>query len=341
MLDKEHLVADLRGYAVDYTIGVGTVGQGLWVSYNSGGKFRHIPRGVEAESNCRAMAVSPHQPGRILASQDRVGVFCSDDNGGTWERMGNQIDSDIWSLAFDPHDPDRIYVGTRPGIWRSSDGGQSFAPLETSIAASCPIGVPRTTNVIVDPDDPMKVWASVEVNGVHRSTDGGETWTALPQLGPSEFHDDVHGFTIRQTDSGPELMATTPFGLARSRDDGQTWDWHEFGGFPGTKFEFAYSRCVREPWGDGTVLVCVGDYIPGMVGAVEVSRDGGASWSRADLPVTPNSTMYWLASNVDLPGVAVATSVFGQVYVTDDHAESWRKLDRDFGEIRALSLTPG
>jgi len=325
---------------VDYTIGVGTVGAGLWVSYNSGGKFRHIYRGVEAECNCRALAVSPHTPGVILAAQDQVGVIRSEDNGGTWERIGNRIDSDIWSLAFDPHDDQRIYVGTRPGVWCSSDGGASFQPLDTSISAECPIGVSRTTNIVVDPVDPNTVWASVEVNGLHVSHDRGATWTALPALGQSEFYDDVHGFAIRQTTAGTQLLATSPFGFARSNDQGQTWDWHEFAGFPGSKMEYAYCRAVREPWDDGTLIVCAGDYIPGQTGAVEVSRDAGDTWERAELPVTPNSTMYWQAHHPDLPGVALASSVFGQIYVTENHAQSWRKIDREFGEIRALSLTP-
>ena len=32
---------------------------------------------------------------------------------------------------------------------------------------------------------------------------------------------------------------------------------------------------------------------------------------------------------------------FGQVYVSEDHAETWRKLDRELGEIRAVCLSPG
>jgi photosystem II stability/assembly factor-like uncharacterized protein len=324
-----------------YRISIGTVGSGLWVSYNSGGKFRHIPRGIEPESNCRALAVSPHEPGHILASLDKVGVFRSEDNGGEWAQIGTPIDSDIWSLAFDPNDADRIYVGTRPGIHRSTDGGRSFHELTTSISERCPIGVPRTTNVVVDPNDSAKVWASVEVNGLHRSLDGGETWTALGPLGPSDFHDDVHGFALRSDGDTTQLLATSPFGLARSDDDGETWSWHEFDSFPGARSEYAYSRCVRAPWNDGTIIVCVGDYIPGATGALEISRDGGATWKRADLPADTNSTMYWLAVNEDLPGVVVATSVFGQVFVSEDHAYTWRKLDREFGEIRAVCVTPG
>jgi photosystem II stability/assembly factor-like uncharacterized protein len=323
-----------------YRIAIGTVGSGLWVSYNSGGKFRHIPRGIDPEGNCRALAVSPHEPGHILAAQDRVGVFRSEDNGGDWTPIGTPIASDIWSLAFDPTDAERIFVGTRPGIERSTDGGNSFHRLDTSIPERCPIGVPRTTNIVVDPADSATVWASVEVAGLHRSRDGGDTWSALGSLGPSEFYDDVHGFTMRASGDTTQLLATSPFGIARSDDDGDTWSWHNFDAFPGSRSDVAYSRCVRAPWDDGTVIVCVGDYIPGAVGALEISRDGGDTWKRADMPATTNSTMYWLAVNEELPGVVVATSVFGQVFVSDDHADTWRKLDREFGEIRAVCVTP-
>ena len=137
-----------------------------------------------------------------------------------------------------------------------------------------------------------------------------------------------------------QAPVTTPYGLARSDDDGASWTWREFDSFPGSKSGIAYCRCVRAPWNDGTVIVCVGDYIPGATGALEVSRDGGDTWKRVDLPTPPNSTMYWLAVHDDLPGVVVATSVFGQIYVSEDHAHTWRKLDREFGEIRAVCISP-
>jgi hypothetical protein len=36
----------------------------------------------------------------------------------------------------------------------------------------------------------------------------------------------------------------------------------------------------------------------------------------------------------------VATSLFGEVFVSDDFAETWRKLDREFSEIRSVALMP-
>ena len=323
-----------------YVIGIGTVGAGLWMSYNSGEKWRHIQRGPHAEGNTRALAVSPH--GGLWALSDTEGLWRSGDNGGNWDRVGPTMEGELWSIGFDPLDDLRIYVGTRPGVARSSDGGETFQALETSVPEACVIGVPRTTNIVVDPSDSDVIWASVEIGGLHRSEDAGESWTFLGDLGETEFHNDVHGFAVRSTDDGTELLVTSPYGLARSTDRGESWAWHDFGPFAGTKWPHAYSRDVQAPGGtwEDTIVACVGDYIPGQVGALEISRDGGATWDRELLPHTPNSTMYWLASHPEVPGTMVATSLFGQVYVTDDHAETWRKLDREFGEIRAVSLAP-
>ena len=61
-----------------------------------------------------------------------------------------------------------------------------------------------------------------------------------------------------------------------------------------------------------------GDFIPGVTGAVQVTRDGGQTWDKADLPVEPNSVVYWLANNPEMPNVVAAASLFGYVYVSED-----------------------
>ena len=62
----------------------------------------------------------------------------------------------------------------------------------------------------------------------------------------------------------------------------------------------------------------------------------GLEWSQ---PIDPQAQV--LADRLGvIPGTIIASSLFGQVYVSDDHAATWRKLDREFGEIRGLALTP-
>ena len=86
--------------------------------------------------------------------------------------------------------------------------------------------------------------------------------------------------------------------------------------------------------------MCVGDYIPGRTGAIEVSRDGGQTFQRVELPETPKATMYWLATHEELPGVVAASSVYGQIYVSGDFCETWTKLERELGEIRCSLIVP-
>jgi hypothetical protein len=38
--------------------------------------------------------------------------------------------------------------------------------------------------------------------------------------------------------------------------------------------------------------------------------------------------------------VIVAASLYGYVYVSEDGGDSWTKGQREFGEIRSLSLSP-
>ena len=71
-----------------------------------------------------------------------------------------------------------------------------------------------------------------------------------------------------------------------------------------------------------------------------MTRDGGRSWDKVKLPVEPNSVVYWLATNPQMPDVIAAASIFGYVYLTEDGGNSWRKLYKEFGEVRALAVTP-
>ena len=60
----------------------------------------------------------------------------------------------------------------------------------------------------------------------------------------------------------------------------------------------------------------------------------------ASMIVIVLSVIYWLATNAANPDVVVANSLHGYVYVSADAGESWSKVRREFGEIRALAWVP-
>jgi photosystem II stability/assembly factor-like uncharacterized protein len=329
----------------DMTICVGTVGGGVHVSPDGGGNWTQVFKPVPPEGNVRALRVCPHDPARIWAGSD-IGLFRSDDRGERWKYVAAPLEGrQVWSIAVDPTDPEVVYVGTRPGILRTRDGGASWDELPISIVEECLAGVPRTTNVVVDPRRTGTVWAGVEIDGVFRSTDGGDTWEKTADLGPSSLSGDIHGLAVRSAngggpDDGVRVFATTPFGVSTSDDEGATWDLHQFPGFyEGNKR--AYCRCVMFKADDpDTMFVGTGDTIPGETGALQISRDGGASWSPAELPERPYSVVYWLATHPERPDAVAAASLYGQLYLSEDAGRSWSRAARTFGEIRALAVTP-
>jgi photosystem II stability/assembly factor-like uncharacterized protein len=239
----------------------------------------------------------------------------------------------------DPVDSNTLFVGARPDAFRSRDGGKTWDQLSLGVTLPCPIGTPRTTNVIVDPRDRNTIWAGIEVDGVYKSFDGGDTWTHLPDLGPDPFQGDIHGLALRTMPSSA-VYATTPFGIATSTDEGESWEYHYFPKFRDSD-QRSYCRGVMLKADDPNVIfVGNGDTIPGVTGAIQRSCDGGQTWEALPLPVAPNSVIYWFATHPDVPDVIAAASIYGYVYVSEDGGDSWQKRQREFGEIRSLAVMP-
>lgn len=324
------------------TICVGTVGSGAWVSPDGGDSWRRVGRGLWGESRVYGLAVHPREPHTVFAGADD-GIYQSRDGGQSFERVASPMDAmDVWKIAFDPSDPDTIFAGTRPAaLFRSRDGGRHWDKLRAEIAEECPnVGVPRVTALTVDPSDRRIVWAGVEVDGVRRSLDGGETWT---RVAGGLDDPDIHDVAVRGASNGngkgngKTVLTSTPREIFASTDKGDSW--HGLG--VGKRFGLPYCRGLALKTDDpDTVFVATGDAAVGSTGAIQRSKDGGESWQRLALPVEPNSPIWAFATNPADPGLILACSHYGELFASHDAGDSWAKLRREFTEIRALAWTP-
>ncbi len=331
--------------ADDVKIFVGTAGQAVWRSVDGGNTFRLACGEMFIEAEVRALAVHPDQSNVLYAGTD-AGLYRSDNGGEQWARLdtpwdagqGWQAGTLIWSLLVHPANPEHLYVGTCPGaLYRSQDGGASWQKLNAPISPTCNyIRYTRVTCFCADPSNANIVWAGVEIDGLWRSADGGETWERRDEGMSSP---DIHSLTILpRTDTRPQtILASTNNDLNISVDAGKTWEPQNVA----SHFPHRYCRGITHKADDPqTLFVGNGSGPPGNTGSLHISRDGGNNWRQAELTPTPNSTIWTFATHPALPNTIAAACVLGYVYLSADGGATWRKLPHEFGEIRSLALTP-
>ncbi len=318
----------------DYNICLGTAGWGVWHSPNAGTSWVRHRAPFPLNSRIQALVAHPTAPHTVYAAGD-TGLFVSEDGGAKWARLGSPgALPTVWTLAIDPVEPQTLFAGTRPaGVYRSRDGGEHWHKLSIDIATECSIGTPFVTSVMVDPSAHHTVWAGVEIDGVFRSLDGGDTWTHMET---GLYDPDIHAMAIAPT-IPPRVYASTAGEMFASMNMGESWQPLGIR----AKWPLPYARGIAVKTDDPSVLFAgCGETTTGEKGHVLRTTDFGETWDVLTLPSQTNATMWGLATHPAEANRLLAFSLFGEVYVTEDAGESWRKIAREFGEIRTAVWLP-
>jgi photosystem II stability/assembly factor-like uncharacterized protein len=315
---------------------VGTIGEGLFRSVDSGATFTRACDGMFVECHIRALVVHPRDP-RLLFVGTEQGLFRSRDGADHWERVDSPLNGlQIWSLLLVPRASDLILAGTCPSrLFRSEDGGCTWTESAVGMLQECPrIMHTRVTTLAADLEEPNTLWAGVEIDGLYRSQDAGRTWQAT---GKGLSSRDIHALAL-VPGNGRRMLAATNNDMNLSRDGGESWQPLQVG----RSLPWAYCRALAQPCGrPEVILLGNGDGPPGSAGVVARSTDAGEHWHATQMPGRANSTIWNFAVHPSDPALIYASSVSGEVYRSVDGGESWTKLAREFGEIRALAWTPG
>jgi photosystem II stability/assembly factor-like uncharacterized protein len=313
---------------------VGTIGEGLFRSLDSGDSFRRACEGMFVECDVRALVVHPRDDATLYLGSE-LGVFISRDGADSWTKLPAPLDGlEVWSLWVVPQHPETILAGTRPSrIFRSDDGGATWSEATAPIERNCPrILHTRVTTIAGDPANAAHLWAGVEIDGVYESHDTGRTWKPL---GHGLSSRDIHGLAV----IGPgRLLATTNNDVNLSSDGGATWTPLDLKRL----LPWSYYRGLAQKVNQREcVFLGHGDFPPGAGGQIVRSADGGTTWRMTPLPLPQaNSTIWNFAVHPADPELIYASSVSGQVFRSTDGGATWLKLAREFGEIRALAWTP-
>jgi photosystem II stability/assembly factor-like uncharacterized protein len=322
--------------AVTPRLVAGTGGFSVWQSDDFGKTWNrpYAEHGIYPECRVWGVVSDRREEKRLYAATD-MGIYMWIDADRKWRHLPSQLDNmPVWCLVQSPHDADVFIAGTQfpAALFMSRDSCKSWEKLDITFAETCVfVGSPRVTHVLFDPEDPQTIWTGVEIDGAYRSRDGGKTWTRVVEGLVSE---DLHYLVSVQADRR-KLFATTNRGLHKSYDGGDTWEHIKLD----TPWPF-----LRElaPAADdsGTMFLCNGNGPPGHVGKLLISHDWGDTWSDAPLPVTPNSTLWSVATNPADPNIVFVCSNLGEIYHSLDKGKSWTKQERELGELRKIVWLP-
>ncbi len=180
---------------------------------------------------------------------------------GRWQELGPfNIGGRARAMVFDPRNADVMYVGAAAGgVYKTTDGGQSWKPMGDMLPNMA------VNALAIDPKNGDVLYAgtgegynnidAVRGNGIFKSTNGGESWTALATTRDNPAFFFVNDLVISPHDSN-RLYAATSLGLYRSRDGGESWqqvldrttphdgcsdlEWR-----PGAETDYLYAACGR------------------------------------------------------------------------------------------------
>ena len=245
-------------------------GNGMYKSTDAGRSWSHI--GLDDTQHIGRIAIDPRNPnvvfvaaiGHLYAPSAERGVFRSVDGGKSWKKVlykdenigavevvidpanSNVIYAGLWNTRRPPWYTYRPSNGPGGGIFKSTDGGNTWKQLTSGLPKS---GIGKT-GIAVCPTNSRRVYAVVDClepdttvpapapsaggggrggaavqpvqSGFFRSDDGGATWTKTssdPALSGRGWY--FEHVTVDPSD--PDVVYVPNVAVSRSKDGGKTW----------------------------------------------------------------------------------------------------------------------
>jgi photosystem II stability/assembly factor-like uncharacterized protein len=269
-------------------------GNGVYRSTDAGRTWIHL--GLDDTEKIKRIAVHPRDPdtawvcalGRTYGPNEMRGVFLTTDAGRRWEKV-LYVDADTGcsDIAIDPENPRILYAGMytfRRRPWRFDSGGGQTA--------------------------------------LHRSTDGGRTWTRLS--GP----DNTRGLPKSAMDRvGVAVAASRPatvYMITETKDEGVLFrsddrgeSWRVVHRSPTINFRpFYYSDIRVDPTSPERVYA--------LSGSLYLSTDGGRTFDTIARGVHPDHQALWIDP---LDPDRILDGNDGGLYVSNDGGRTFEFLD--------------
>jgi photosystem II stability/assembly factor-like uncharacterized protein len=317
---------------------VATSSGGVWKTVNAGVTYEPLFDSQGSYSiGCITMDPNNHNTIWVGSGENNNqrsvaygdGVYKSEDGGKTWKNVGLKDSEHIGKIIVHPSNSNIVYVaaigplwskGGDRGLYRTKDGGDTW---EAILTVDEHTGV---NDVVMDPRDPDVLYASTlqrrrhvytyvgggPGSGLHKSTDGGASWTKIQNGLPNE---ELGRIGLAISPANPEIIyaiveaANSKGGFFASTNRGATWEKRSAHVTSGNY----YQEIIADPVDEHTVysmdtwmsVTHNGGKSFEMVGEVTKHVDNHCMW------IDPQNNSHWLVG------------CDGGIYETFDAAKTW------------------
>jgi len=273
----------------DPCVATGSCPPGIWVNVTPPG-MAGVLRPTADEYGPGSIAGDPARPSDIYVGGSSAGLWKSSDYGNTWTLINDTL-PDVPRgavIAVAGTTPATIWAAGYNTIYKSIDGGQTFAQTELTVSLY---------SLNVDPNDVTHLISGLhEADGIVESNDGGASWkmvggAGFPTGGVSWYPFFVDAGGAANTRRTWFAIAQNGASAIMTRDQGATWTIPQ--GLAGLQHPHGNAQIFQS----GQTLFAAGLEGPAGQGIYR-SADLGATWSRADSGQRPEAVVWGTSKNV-------------------------------------------
>jgi photosystem II stability/assembly factor-like uncharacterized protein len=273
------------------SIGVDELGSDeLYRSTDFGTTWAVLPGSAHSQWQywcAHAVAIDPANTNKLIFAG--VSVYSYNISGSTSSSIAGNVHSDIHDIKFDPSNSNKVYITCDGGVYKSTDGGSNFTPIDNGLQAVqfyASVGYSMTSNILVGglQDNAVVVY-------------NGSTWNTYPGGygdGAACFIDPTSNSNILTSGDARNVYLSNNGGASAS----QVLPYWGSAGDSRTAFvaPLAISKSNNQ------VMYVATDNL-------HVSTNGGASWSGSGLGAgAPATTPNNFIDKIHKTGIALAIS---------------------------------